>query len=138
MAGENPYISAPDVQLPTQKFTITFQPMNVVVEVDPAKIPYGRTGEPGSILDIALAHGIEIEHACGGVCACSTCHVIVREGLASLPEATEEEEDSLDLAPSLTPWSRLGCQSVPNGTTNLVVEVPDWNRNAVKETPHGD
>lgn len=103
------------------------------VEVDPAKAPFGRDGEPGSILDIALAAGIEIDHACGGVCACSTCHVIVRSGFDTIPEADEDEEDQLDLAPGLTPESRLGCQAVPDGTEDLVVEVPAWNRNMVSE-----
>ncbi len=136
MAGENPYIAPVAVEKPVQKYTITFLPMNVTVEVDPAHVPYGRTGRPGSILDIALAHGIDLEHSCGGVCACSTCHIIVREGFDTLPEAGDEEEDMLDSAPSLERWSRLACQSVPPGTRNLIVEVPQWNRNAVQETPH--
>lgn len=134
MGGRNPYIDEDaNVRPVTQKFTITFLPMDVTVEVDPAKIPYGETGLPGSILDIALAHGIDIEHSCGGVCACSTCHCVVRKGLDTLPEATEAEEDMLDNAPGLTPYSRLSCQSVPDGTSDLIVEIPDWNRNAVKE-----
>jgi 2Fe-2S ferredoxin len=77
-----------------------------------------------------------MEHTCGGVCACSTCHSIVRQGLASCSEATEEEEDQLEEAPGLTIQSRLSCQCVPDGTMDLVVEIPAWNRNAVKETPH--
>ena len=107
--------------------------MNVTVEVDPDKIPYGVTGLPGSILDIGLANGIEIDHACGGVCACSTCHCIVREGADSLSEMTDAEEDELSFAPGLTPSSRLSCQTVPDGSKNLVVEVPNWNRNIVRE-----
>ena len=81
-------------------------------------------------------HGIEIDHACGGVCACSTCHVIVREGFDTLNEASEDEEDMLDQAPGLELTSRLSCQSVPTGSKNLVVEVPDWNRNHAREAPH--
>lgn len=138
MAGKNPYLAEREVQRPTQRYTITFLPMNVVVEVDPAALPYGRTGYPGSILDIALAHGIDVEHSCGGVCGCSTCHVVVREGFDAIPEATDDEEDMLDNAPGLTRLSRLACQSVPDGSRNLIVEIPDWNRNAVKEEPHGD
>jgi len=107
--------------------------MNVTVEIDPEKIPYGHTGLPGSILDIALAHGIDIEHACGGVCACSTCHCIVREGLETISEMTDEEEEELSFAPGLTPSSRLSCQSVPDGTRSLVVYIPNWNRNIVRE-----
>ena len=61
----------------TRKFKITFLPMNVTVEVDPDKLPLGDTGLPGSILDVALSSGIDIDHACGGVCACSTCHSVV-------------------------------------------------------------
>jgi 2Fe-2S ferredoxin len=107
--------------------------MNVTVEVDPEKIPYGVTGQPGSILDIALAHGVDIDHACGGVCACSTCHCIVREGENSLSELSDGEEDELSYAPGLTPSSRLSCQAVPDGSKNLIIEVPSWNRNAVRE-----
>jgi len=103
------------------------------VEVDPAKLPYSREGQKGSILEIALGNGVEIDHACGGVCACSTCHVVVRKGIESIPEATDDENDQLDNAPGLTPQSRLACQSVPDGTQDLVVEIPSWNRNLVKE-----
>jgi len=134
MGGSNPYISQEIPKPASQKFTITFQPMNVVVEVDPEKLPYGVTGLPGSILDIALAHGVDIDHACGGVCACSTCHCIVREGGNTISEMSDAEEDELSYAPGLTPNSRLSCQSVPDGSQNLVVEVPSWNRNAVRET----
>jgi ferredoxin, 2Fe-2S len=133
MGGTNPYIPKNEPDPADQKFKITFQPMNITVEVDPEQIPYGVTGLPGSILDIALAHGIAIDHSCGGVCACSTCHVIVRQGGDSLSEMIEAEEDQLSYAPGLTPSSRLSCQSVPDGTQDLVVEVPDWNRNAVRE-----
>ena len=133
MGGSNPYISQEIPQPAAQKFTITFLPMNVVVEVDPEKIPYGVSGLPGSILDIALAHGINIDHACGGVCACSTCHCIVREGGVTISEMSDAEEEELSYAPGLTPNSRLSCQSVPDGTKNLVVEIPSWNRNAVRE-----
>src|SRR5437762_14175196 len=121
MGGINPYVQQDAPEPATQKFTITFLPMNVVVEVNPEKIPYGHTGLPGSILDIALAHGIEIDHACGGVCACSTCHSIVKEGQESLSEMTDAEEEELSYAPGLTPNSRLSCQTVPDGTRNLVV-----------------
>lgn len=136
MGGSNPYISQEAPKPASQKFTITFLPMNVTVEVDPEKIPYGDDGLPGSILDIALANGIDIDHSCGGVCACSTCHCIVREGLQTLSEMSDAEEYQLSFAPGLTPSSRLSCQSVPDGTRNLVVEIPSWNRNAVREGGH--
>jgi 2Fe-2S ferredoxin len=112
---------------------MTFLPMNVTIEVDPAKFPYEHNGLPGSILDIALGNDIQIDHACGGVCACSTCHVIIREGFKTLNESTEPEEDQLENAPGLKPTSRLACQSVPNGTADVVVEIPSWNRNLVQE-----
>lgn len=133
MGGVNPYIQQPAVKAPTKKYRMTFLPMNVTVEVDPARFPYEHNGLPGSILDIALGNGVEIDHACGGVCACSTCHVIIRKGNETLNEATEEEEDQLEEAPGLKPTSRLACQSVPNGTSDVVVEVPQWNRNLVQE-----
>lgn len=138
MGGSNPYIENADVELPTKKYTIRFideQQQEHPVEVDPEKIPYGHNGRPGSILDIALGNGIEIDHACGGVCACSTCHVIVKQGLDSCNEATDDEEDELDEAYGLTAQSRLSCQCVPNGSGDLVVQVPSWNRNLARE-PH--
>ena len=125
MGGINPYNEALETELPKQKYTITFQPMNRTIEVDPAELPYERDGHVGSILEIALGHDIEIDHACGGVCACSTCHVIVREGFESCSEASDDEEDMLDTAPGLTLQSRLACQAVPNGSCNVVVEIPD-------------
>lgn len=134
MGGTNPYIEQAEARLPETKYAVTFLPLGKRVEVDPQEIPYSREGRPGSILEIALGHGVEIDHACGGVVACSTCHVIVREGAASLNEASEAEEDMLDNAPGLTPSSRLACQAVPDGSADVVVEVPDWNRNYVRET----
>ena len=133
MGGVNPYIQQPDVTKPTRKYKITFMPLNVTVDVDPEKFPYEHNGLPGSILDIALGNGIEIDHACGGVCACSTCHVVVKEDFDTLNEPTEEEEDQLEEAPDLKPTSRLACQCVPDGTTDIVIEIPEWNRNLVQE-----
>jgi 2Fe-2S ferredoxin len=121
------------IPLPMRKYRVKFLPMNIVVEVDPAKLPYGRHGRPGSILDIAMGAGIDLDHACGGVCACSTCHVIIREGGVSCNELSEDEEDELEDARGLTLLSRLGCQCVPDGSCDLVVEIPLWNRNLIKE-----
>src|SRR2546428_5826742 len=107
MAGKNPYIEQAHTEAPTKKYTMTILPEGKVIEVNPAQVPYGRTGEPGSILDIALSHGIELDHACGGVCACSTCHVIIRQGLASCNEATDDEIDMVEEARGVELESRL-------------------------------
>jgi len=133
MGGTNPYIEQPNVEPPTMPYKITFLPMNVTVEVDPGKIPYDHNGIPGSILDIALGSNIDIDHACGGVCACSTCHIHVKQGGETINESLEEEDDQLESAPGLNPTSRLACQCVPNGTADVVVEIPEWNRNLVQE-----
>ena len=91
---------------------------------------------PGvSVCDALLANDIDIEHACEKSCACTTCHVVVREGFDSLPEASEDEEDLLDRAWGLEPESRLSCQAVVNGE-NLVVEIPRYSINHAKEE-HG-
>ena len=137
MAGQNPYIKKARVSLPTALFTVTFVVEETgerkEVTVDPAKIPYGRTGEPGSLLDISEAAGLEIDHACGGVCACATCHVYVTAGLKSCPPATDDEEDQLDTARGVTPESRLSCQCVPDGTADVTVVIPAWNKNLARE-----
>ena len=89
--------------------------------------------EPGiSICDAALRNGIDIEHACEKSCACTTCHVIIREGFDSLEEAEEDEEDLLDKAWGLEPESRLSCQSLV-GDEDLVVEIPKYTINMVSE-----
>ncbi len=135
MGGSNPYIEEIVTQKATKPFTMTFSTPDGTrtVEVDPGQIPYGPTGLAGSVLDIALGAGLDLEHACGGVCACSTCHVIVKAGLDSCNEATDDELDQLDEAPAITLQSRLSCQCVPNGSTNILVEIPAWNKNLVKE-----
>ena len=104
MGGSNPYIEQIEAKIATQPFTVTFKTPEEekVVQVAPSEIPYGETGQPGSVLDIAMGAGLDIEHACGGVCACSTCHVIVKEGLDSCSEATDDELDQLDEAPAIT------------------------------------
>lgn len=88
---------------------------------------------PGvSLCDALLDNGIEIEHACEKSCACTTCHVILREGFASLVPAEEAEEDMLDKAWGLEPTSRLSCQAKV-GNQDLVVEIPKYSINMVKE-----
>lgn len=133
MGGQNPYLQERDIQKPQKPYKIQFLPMNQTIVVDPSKIPYDDHGLEGSILEIALAHGINIDHACGGVCACSTCHILVKTGLPSCNDAIDEELDQLDNAPKTTFQSRLACQTVPNGETDLIVEIPSWNRNSVRE-----
>lgn len=115
--------------MPTHK--VTFNPAGVTVEVDPKNYPFGRDGDPGSLLDIALAHDVHIEHACGGEGVCATCHIIVEQGMENLSEAYDDELDRVDYAPSATPNSRLACKAVVNG--DVTITVPDWNRNAISE-----
>jgi len=88
-----------------------------------------------SVCDIMLDNDIEIEHACDRVCACTTCHVLVREGYDSLNEPEEKEEDMLDKAWGLEPVSRLSCQSIV-GTEDLVVEIPKYTINHAAEKNH--
>jgi 2Fe-2S ferredoxin len=107
--------------------------MNVKVEVDPKRTRYGHNGLELSVLDVAEGAGVEIDHACGGVCACSTCHVIVLEGGDTCGDPDDAELDQLDNAPGLDLQSRLACQCVPDGSKDVVVEVPGWNRNMVRE-----
>ncbi|MBL4900079.1 MAG: ISC system 2Fe-2S type ferredoxin [Colwellia sp.] len=90
-----------------------------------------KTGE--SVLNVALANDIGIEHACEKVCACTTCHVIIREGFDSLKESDELEDDLLDKAWGLEPDSRLGCQAIVTDE-DLVVEIPKYTINMVSES----
>ncbi len=85
-----------------------------------------------SIIDAALRNGVEIEHACEKSCACTTCHVIVREGFGSLPVSDELEDDLLDKAWGLEPDSRLSCQAIVQDE-DLVVEIPRYTINQVSE-----
>ena len=119
--------------MPQQNYNATFLPMKKKVEISAEKISTENDGLPGSILNAALAAGIDLDHSCGGVCACSTCHIIVLEGFESCNDATDDEEDMLDLAPGLEPQSRLACQCVPNGSQSVIIEIPEWNRNLVSE-----
>ncbi|MHB1231688.1 MAG: ISC system 2Fe-2S type ferredoxin [Burkholderiales bacterium] len=97
--------------------------------------PQGAAIEAASgttICDTLLANGIEIEHACEKSCACTTCHVIVREGFESLPAADDKEDDLLDKAWGLEPNSRLSCQALIQDQ-DLVIEIPKYSINMVKE-----
>ena len=131
--GRNPFLAEAEERLPTQPSTLRVLPQDVTIQVDPANLHGGELGLKGSVLGELLAAGIDLDHACGGVLACSTCHVWVKQGYASCGEATEEEEDMLDQAAALTATSRLSCHCVPDGSSDVVVEIPPWNRNLVKE-----
>ena len=85
-----------------------------------------------SVLDNLLKNGVDLEHACEKSCACTTCHIYVREGGDSLEEATDTEEDYLDKAWGVDPDSRLSCQTIVDGE-NLVVEIPKYTINMVSE-----
>src|SRR5712691_3619487 len=97
--------------------TITYLPMNVTCEAL----------AEDNLLEVALANGIDLQHNCGGVCACSTCHVIVKQGMKSLTEMEDDEGDQLDEAEGLTLDSRLGCQAKITEDIDLVVEIPQLN-----------
>jgi ferredoxin, 2Fe-2S len=101
----------------------------------PERCPEGmeiqaESGE--SILNVALRHGINIEHACEKACACTTCHVVIRQGFDSLAESDENEEDMLDKAWGLEPESRLSCQALV-ADEDLLIEIPKYNINMVSE-----
>ncbi len=113
-------------------FKITFLPQNQTISIE-SNLHSSGIGKTGSILDFAMNAGIDIDHACGGVAACSTCHVIIKEGFDSCNDSSEDEEDQLDRAPGVTIKSRLACQCIPTGNKNLIVEIPNWNRNLVRE-----
>jgi 2Fe-2S ferredoxin len=89
-----------------------------------------KAGE--SICAVLLENGIEIEHACEQSCACTTCHVLIREGYDALDPAEEEEEDLLDKAWGLEPVSRLSCQAVMKDR-DLVIQIPRYTINQVSE-----
>ena len=102
-----------------------------VIEFDPRRAPFQHDGRPSSILYFCLANGIALEHACGGNCACTTCHVIVQRGLEHLTASEESEDDLLDKAPGLTPTSRLGCQAViEDPAAEVTILVPRYTINA--------
>ena len=90
--------------------------------------------ESHSVMQAAVAAGVSgIVGECGGSAMCATCHVYIASGGKSCGEASEEEEDMIDSAPAVRSTSRLACQCVPDGSSDIVVEIPTWNRNAVKE-----
>ena len=112
---------------------VTFQPEGKTVEFAYGTLPYDHHGKPMAFLDVAENYHVFLDHACGGACACTTCHVYVKEGADGLTEADEQELDRLDLAPGLQLNSRLGCQAIITRPGSYTVEIPNWNRNYVSE-----
>lgn len=110
---------------------VTFANTGQTVEFESGKLPFAEHGKPESLLDVALNFHIPLDHACGGSCACTTCHVVVKAGDDNLSAAEDDELDRLDMAPGLTLHSRLGCQAIVKG--DVTVEIPSWNRNYVSE-----
>jgi 2Fe-2S ferredoxin len=86
-----------------------------------------------SFLDVAENYDIFLDHACGGVCACTTCHLWVKEGAKGISEASDKELDRMETAADIQLSSRLGCQAVIEKPGAYVVEIPKWNRNYVQE-----
>ena len=115
--------------MPKVTFIIDGTPRTV--EFESGKLPYSNHGKPESFLDVAKGLDIPLEHACGGSCACTTCHVIIRDGAQHLSPMQDDEADRLDTAWGLTTESRLGCQAVITG--DVVCELPMYTRNYVQE-----
>jgi ferredoxin, 2Fe-2S len=112
---------------------LTFLPANQMFEFEHGELPYQEHGKPQSILDVAINKDFFLDHACGGNCACTTCHVIVHKGEELLSQMDDDEADRLDMAAGLTLHSRLGCQAVIEKPGEVVVEIPAWSRNYVSE-----
>ena len=115
---------------------VTFLPEGRTVEFEHGKLPYKDHGKPQSILDVAINNDVFLDHACGGNCACTTCHVHVIKGAELLSEMDDDEADRLDMAADLQLNSRLGCQVVIEKPGEVVVKIPEWNRNYVSEEHH--
>jgi len=120
--------------IPAEKLVrVTFLPEGKTVEFEFGALSYEHHGKPMSFLDVAENHGVFLDHACGGVCACSTCHVLIKAGESGLTPADDDELDLLDMATDQHFNSRLGCQAVITRPGDYVVEIPKWNRNYVSE-----
>jgi len=120
--------------IPADKLVrVTFLPEGRTVEFEFGAMPYDHHGKPMSFLDVAENFGVFLDHACGGSCACTTCHVWIKEGAEGLSEAEDDELDRLDMAADQQLNSRLGCQAVITRPGAYVVEIPSWKRNYVSE-----
>ena len=118
---------------PDKLVRITFEPEGKTVEFEYGTMPYDHHGKPMSFLDVAENHDVFLDHACGGSCACTTCHIWVKEGAEGISQPDDEELDRLDMAADQQLNSRLGCQAVITKPGKVVVEIPAWNRNYVSE-----
>ena len=112
---------------------VTFLPEDKTVEFPLGSLPYEGHGEPMSFLDVAENYGIFLDHACGGVCACTTCHLHIKGGERGISEAEDKELDRMETAADIQLNSRLGCQAIIEKPGAYVVEIPKWNRNYVQE-----
>jgi ferredoxin, 2Fe-2S len=113
-----------EVETEKKVYKVTFIQNNgevMTVDYEPGATPYHEHGLEGSLLDIALNYHINLQHSCGGNCACTTCHVIVKQGEENLSDMEEDEEDRIYLADNVTLRSRLGCQAVVKG--DVTVEI---------------
>lgn len=101
--------------------------MATITFIDPEGARRQVEAEPGkTLLELAEEHDVKLGSACGGVCACSSCHCYIREGLDSLEEMDDSEEDRLDMGFDVRPYSRLGCQvKVPDEPEDMVVEISE-------------
>jgi ferredoxin, 2Fe-2S len=113
------------------KVTFIKDGKETTVEFEQGKLPFQEHGLPESFLDVAMNFGIPLEHACGGSCACTTCHLFIVKGEQHLSPMEDNEADRLDTAWDLRVNSRLGCQAVIKG--DVVVEFPMYTRNYVQE-----
>jgi 2Fe-2S ferredoxin len=112
---------------------VTFLPEGRTVEFEYGTMPYEHHGKPMSFLDVAENFNIFLDHACGGSCACTTCHIWVKKGGDGISEPEDDELDRMETAADVQLDSRLGCQAVITGPGTYVVEIPSWNRNYVSE-----
>jgi len=117
---------------PEKLVSVTFDPEGKKVEFEFGTLPYDHHGKPMSFLDVAENFNIFLDHACGGSCACTTCHLWIKDQ-AGISEAEDDEIDRLDMAADQQLDSRLGCQAVITRPGNYVVEIPKWNRNYTSE-----
>jgi len=112
---------------------VTFLPEGKTAEFEFGALPYQHHGKPMSLLDVAMNFNIFLDHACGGACACSTCHLLIKSGEDGLTTADDDELDRIEQAAGPQLNSRLGCQAVITRPGDYVVEIPKWNRNYSSE-----